>query len=183
VVIYLRVSTDQQNEESQLKPCKALCTQRGYEVVDVYSDHARSAYKTVFRPGWKKVMNLVYKRSINHIVVWALESFLDEINIPGEIGIHLRNFLIGFLGYTAQQESVKKSQRIKDSIKFQKARKKGKVGRPILPNKVKKEVADALKRGDSYRTIHQNVNYKIKYGKVKFVSIATISNIARQCKR
>jgi DNA invertase Pin-like site-specific DNA recombinase len=62
------------------------------------------------------------------------ESFLDEINIPGEIGVHLRNFLIGFLGYNAKIESKKKSERVIDSIKFQNAIKKGKVGRPSIPS-------------------------------------------------
>lgn len=208
-VIYLRVSTDQQIEESQLDACKDLCRQRGYDVEGVYSDHARSAYKTVFRPNYKKIMNLIYKRKVQHIVVWALdrwtrkggvellkeinlltsygvqmhsvqESFLDEINIPGEIGIHFRNFLIGFLGYTALQESKKKSQRIKDSVKFQKALKKGKVGRPAMPDEVTEQVVEALRRGDSYRTIHYNVTYKIKHGKIKHVSIASICKIARQ---
>lgn len=84
-------------------------------------------------------MRQVCQKQIQHIVVWPLdrwthkgsidllreinllssydvqlhsvqESFLDEINIPGEIGIHLRNFLIGVLCYTAMQESDMKSQ-------------------------------------------------------------------------
>ena len=153
-------------------------------------------------------MQLVYRKHIQHVVVWALdrwtrkggvellreinlltsygvqlhsvqESFIDEINIPGEIGIHLRNFLIGFLGYTAMQESDKKSQRIKDSIKFQKALKKGRVGRPTIPDEVIRQVVAALRQGDSYRKIHNNVTYKIKYGKIKHVSVASICKIAR----
>jgi len=207
--IYLRVSTDQQTEESQLKACKNLCNDRVYDVVGVYSDHARSAYKNVQRPEYKKVMRQVCQRQIQHIVIWALdrwtrqggvellreikllssynvqlhsvqESFLDEINIPGEIGIHLRNFLIGFLGYTAMQESDKKSQRIKDSIKFQKALKKGRVGRPTIPDEVIRQVAAALRQGDSYRKIHNDVTYKIKYGKIKHVSVASICKIAKK---
>lgn len=191
-----------------MKACKNLCNDRGYEVVGVFSDHARSAYKNVQRPDYKKVMRQVCQRHIQHIVVWALdrwtrkggvellkeinlltsydvqlhsvqESFLDEINIPGEIGIHLRNFLIGFLGYTAMQESKKKSQRIKDSVKFQKALEKGRVGRPSIPNDVIKQIVMGLKRGDSYRTIHQNVTYKIKFGKIRHISTATISQVAK----
>jgi len=207
--IYLRVSGDQQTERSQLEPCKTLCKQRGYELEGIYVDHAKSAYKTVYRPEYEKIMNLVQHKRIQHIVVWALdrwtrkggvellkeinllssynvhlhsvqESFLDEINIPGEIGIHLRNFLIGFLGYTAKLESEKKSQRVKDSIKFQKALKKGKVGRPTIPGEVKKQVLLSLKRGDSYRTINRWITYKGKYGKIIHPSIATISQIANQ---
>ncbi len=209
-VIYLRVSTDQQTEESQLDACKDLCRQRGFNVEGVFSDHAKSAYKNISRPSYKKVMKLVYQRKVQHVVVWALdrwtrkggvellkeinllasydvrlhsvqEAFLDEINIPGEIGIHLRNFLIGFLGYTAKQESEKKSQRIIDSIKFQKALKRGRVGRPMLPDEVIRQVVDALGRGDSYRKICSEVTYKIKYGKIKHVSVASICKIAKKC--
>jgi DNA invertase Pin-like site-specific DNA recombinase len=208
-VIYLRVSSDQQTEESQLEPCKALCEQRRYDVKGIYVDHSKSAYKTIHRPEYEKIIKLVRQKKIQHVVVWALdrwtrkggvellreinvlasydvqlhsvqESFLDEINIPGEIGIHLRNFLIGFLGYTAKLESEKKSQRVKDSVKFQKALKKGKVGRPTIPEEVKKQVLLSLKRGDSYRTINRRTTYKGKYGKIIHPSIATISQIATQ---
>jgi len=207
--IYLRASSDQQIEESQLEPCRALCKQRGYDVAGVFLDHAKSAYKNVYRAEYQKVMQLVYRKQIQHVIVWALdrwtrkggvellkeinllssynvhlhsvqEAFLDEINIPGEIGIHLRNFLIGFLGYTAKLESEKKSQRVKDSIKFQKALRKGKVGRPVIPDDVKKQVLFALKRGDSYRTINRWITYKGRYGKIMHPSIATISQIANQ---
>ena len=207
--IYLRASSDQQTEESQLEPCRALCKQRGFNVIGVYPDYARSAYKNVYRAEYQKVMQLVYRKQVQHVVVWALdrwtrkggvellkeinllasydvqlhsvqEAFLDEINIPGEIGIHLRNFLIGFLGYSAKLESEKKSQRVIDSIKFQKALKNGKVGRPAISDDVKKQVLFALKRGDSYRTINRWVTYKGKYGKIIHPSIGTISEIANQ---
>lgn len=207
--IYLRVSDEKQTEKSQLKPCKAFCKERGYEPIGVYVDHAKSAYKTVNRPAYKKILNLVQKRKIKHIVVWALdrwtrrgglsllkeinflssydvqlhsvqESFLDEINIPGEIGIHLRNFLIGFLGYNAKLESKKKGKRVKDSIKFQKAVEKGRVGRPNLPLEVEKQIILALKRGDSYRSINRKITYKGKYGKIIHPSIGKICQIAKQ---
>ncbi|EMR74249.1 site-specific recombinase, DNA invertase Pin [Thermoplasmatales archaeon SCGC AB-539-N05] len=208
-VIYMRVSSDQQTEESQLEPCKALCKRRGFDVKGIYVDHAKSAYKNVSRAEYQKIMQLVFGRHIQHVIVWALdrwtrkggvellreinvlasydvqlhsvqEAFLDEINIPGEIGIHLRNFLIGFLGYTAKLESEKKSQRVKDSIKFQKALKKGKVGRPTMPDGVKKEITLALMHGDSYRCINSRISYKGRYGKILHPSIATISQIANQ---
>ena len=99
------------------------------------------------------------------------EAFLDEINILGEIGIHLWNFLIGFLGYTAKLESEKKSQRVKDSIKFQKALKKGNVGRPSIPDDVKNQITMALMNGESYRCIKSRITYKGKYGRIIHASI------------
>ena len=111
------------------------------------------------------------------------EAFLDEINIPGEIGIHLRNFLIGFLGYTAKLESEKKSERVKDSIRFQKAIEKGRVGRPKMQNATIKQIELALMRGDSYRRIQSIIRYKGKYGKIYHPSVGTIACIADQCSK
>lgn len=37
-IIYLRVSSDKQTEESQLKPCEALCKERNYDIVSVYKN-------------------------------------------------------------------------------------------------------------------------------------------------
>ena len=109
------------------------------------------------------------------------EQWLETINIPGGIGDVVKDFLIGIVGWIAHQESVLKSERIKDSIKFKNALKKGRVGRPTMPDKVIRQVIKALRQGDSYRTIHQNVIYKIKHGKIKHVSIASISKIAKKC--
>ena len=180
------------------------------ELVGIFSDHAKSAYKNVSRSEYQKIMKLVKQRRIHHIVVWSLdrwcrrgarelkniievleaygvqlhsvqEQWLETINIPGGIGDVVKDFLIGILGWIAHQESQLKSERIKDSVKFQRALKKGRVGRPSIPDEVIKRVIDALWRGESYRAIHETVKYKIKHGKVKHVSIATVSKIARQC--
>ena len=140
-VIYLRVSTEQQTEESQLQACRILCDERGYDVEGVYSDHARSAYKTISRPGYMNVMKLVKQRRIQHVILWSLdrwcrrgakelknnvellgvygvqlhsvqEQWLETINIPGGIGDVVKDFLIGIVGWIAHQESQLKPARI-----------------------------------------------------------------------
>jgi hypothetical protein len=65
----------------------------------------------------------------------------------------------------------------KDSIKFQKALKECKVGRPKIPNRIKKQIALALKRGDSCISINRRITYKGKYGRIIHPSIATICQI------
>jgi len=207
-VIYVRVSTDLQTEESQLEPCREFCKKRGYNIVGEYADHAKSAYKNTKRTGYDNIMELVKKRKIQHIVVWALdrwtrrgplelkhnieylsihnvsmhsvkEEWLDSINLPGSMGTVVREFFFGMIAWMAEEESRKKSERVLDSKKFQKAVKKGKVGRAGIPESVKKEVIKYLKEGKSYSWIHQNVTYKVKYGKVRHVSPATITNIKK----
>ena len=74
-VIYLRVSTDQQTEESQLRACKDTCRKLGYCIAEIFSDHARSAYKNVQRPEYQKVMKLAKQRKIQHVVVWSLDRW------------------------------------------------------------------------------------------------------------
>ena len=208
-VVYIRVSTNKQDEKSQLNACKDLCKQRGYNVEGVYSDHAKSAYKNVSRPEYQKILKLAKQRRIHHVVVWSLdrwcrrgprelknaietlemygvqlhsvqEQWLETINIPGGIGDVVKDFLVGIVGWIANQESKLKSERIKDSIKFQKALSKGRVGRPTLPDEVIRQVVVALRRGDSYRKIYDNITYKAKFGKIKHVSLATINKISKQ---
>jgi DNA invertase Pin-like site-specific DNA recombinase len=207
-VIYLRVSSANQTEESQLSPCKKFCEERNYDIIDVYKDHAKSAYKNVIRPSYDKVNELVKQRKIDHIVVWALdrwtrrgakelqntidylsaynvqlhsvqESWLESINMPGGIGNVIRDFFIGLIGWMSKQESDLKSERILASKKFQKAKDKGLVGRDALSKETTNEVTKLLSEGVSYRKIHNLVTYKLKFGKVKHVSIGTISSIAK----
>jgi len=206
VAIYIRVSTNEQDERNQIKACKEFCINHGWESLGIYSDHAKSVYKSVKRPEYKELMDMVYKRQLQHIVVWALdrwcrtggvellnsmsllnsygvqlhsvqESFIEEFNIPGEMGIHLRNFVIGILGWQAKQESEKKGKRVKDSLKFQKALDKKRVGRPTIPKNIRLKVIKLLKEGKSYSFIHNNVTYKAKYGKIKHISTSTIGEI------
>jgi len=206
--IYIRVSTAEQTEESQVEPCREFCEQKGYNVIGVYADHARSAYKTVRRKKYEEVMELVKKRKIKHVIVWALdrwtrrgpqelksnieylatcgvqihsvkEQWLESINLPGSIGMVVRDFFFGMIAWMAEEESKRKSERVRESKKFQSAKKKGTVGRPGLPERAKKDIIKYLKEGKTYDWIHQNVTYKIKYGKIKHVSPATISQIKK----
>jgi len=201
------VSTDKQTVKSQLEPCKDYCLKNKYEVVDVFKEKSKSAYHNVKRPVYDKVLDLVRRREIQHVVVWALdrwtrkgskdlretidylmaygvqlhsvqEAWLDTINIPG-VGHIVKDFLTGLVGWMAEEESRLKSERVKSSKKFQKAKKKHKVGRPKLSNDVKQRVAKLLQEGKTYKYIQDNVMYKAKYGKFKHVSAPTISEIKK----
>lgn len=208
-VIYLRVSTEDQTEESQLPACKKFCQEHGYSMVGVFKDHAKSAYKNVKRPEYDNVMKLVKKREINHIVVWAIDrwvrkgynelkgnviyltsynvqfhsvkdQWIESINLPGSMGELIRDFFFGLMAWMAEAESIRRSERVKASEKFQKAKKKGTVGRSLLSDEVTSQVLEKLKEGKSYRQIHNEVTYKIKHGKVKHVSVGKITEIANQ---
>lgn len=207
-VIYLRVSTEKQTEQSQLSACKKLCEERGWEIVGVYSDHGKSAYHNVTRPQYEEIWKLIRKKQIQHVVVWAMdrwcrkhpkvyeditkemehhgvqlhpiqEGWIEEINAPGYMGRLFRQFFYNMMAHFAHEESRLKSERVKTSEKFQKALKKGTVGRPSIPQEVKDRIAELLREGKTYREIREQVTYKLKYGKIYHVSDPTISEIKK----
>ena len=208
VAIYIRVSNTEQTEESQRQPCIDYCKEHGWNIIKVYSDHAKSAYKNVRRPQYEKVLASVRQKSIDHIVVWSLdrwcrrgprelrstidylasygvqlhsvkEQWIESINMPGSLGQTFKDFMIGIVGWLAEQESTRKSERVKESLKYQRALKKGNVGRPALPDEVKKRIAVLLKQGRSYSNIRKEVTYEGKYNRVHRVSVATINAVRK----
>jgi len=206
--IYIRVSSCEQMEESQRRPCIEYCTEHGWNITNIYSDHAKSAYKNVKRPQYEKVLASVRQRSIRHIVVWSLdrwcrrgprelkatidylgsygvqlhsvrEQWVESVNLPGSLGQTFKDFMIGIVGWLAEQESTRKSERVKESIRYQRALQKGKVGRPALPDAVKQRIAALLKQGRSYSYIRKQVTYTGKYHRVHHVSVATINAVRK----
>ena len=133
------------------------------------------------RRGARELKNTIETLELYSVQLHSVqEQWLETINIPGGMGDVVKDFLIGIVGWIAHQESQLKSERIKGSIKFKRALEKGRVGRPLIPNDVITQVVDALRHGDSYRKIHREVTYKIKHGKIKHISQATVCKIAKQ---
>jgi len=184
-VIYLRVSTEKQTEESQLEPCKKLCEEKGWEIVGIFKDHGTSAYHNVIRPRYDEVIKLVKNRKINHVVVNSLdrwsrrgprelqdtitylsaynvqlhsvqEQWIESINIPG-MGQVFRDFFIGITGWFARQESIKISERVLGSIPFQKAVKEGRVGLSTISRDTEQKVVELLKQGKTYKEIRGQI--------------------------
>jgi len=208
-IIYLRVSTRQQTEASQLKPCKEFCKQKGFDIVAIKKDHGKSAYKSIQRSGYNEVIDMVKNKQAEHIVVWALDrwtrrghrelmntiTYLEKYNVQlhsvkeqwideitqGDLSF-VRDIVLNVLGWMAEQESKKISQRIITSKRYQKAKLNGDVGRPSILEQVEDEVVEHLNDGKSYRWIRDNVTYKAKHGKIKNVSIATVSHINKALK-
>ena len=72
VVIYARVSTDEQTPDAQLRDLREYCRNRGWEVVQEYVDQGISGSKDS-RPAWNQVWDLVQKRRIQVLLVHALD--------------------------------------------------------------------------------------------------------------
>lgn len=73
--IYARVSTDEQNPESQLTPVREYCKYRGWDWdqgVLKFVDHGISGTKES-RPAWDQVWRLIQAKQIKVLIVPALD--------------------------------------------------------------------------------------------------------------
>jgi DNA invertase Pin-like site-specific DNA recombinase len=85
VGIYVRVSTDSQTTANQRGDLERVAEQRGWEIVEVYTDQAVSGAKSIDkRPAFQRMCTDSAKGRINHIAAWALDrlgrSARDVIN-------------------------------------------------------------------------------------------------------
>jgi len=91
--LYLRVSTIDQNPETQGIELRQFAHQRGYEIVQEYTDHGISGTKAR-RPALDQMLRDAHRRKFDAVLVWSSDrlarstkhflQFLDELN---ELGI------------------------------------------------------------------------------------------------
>jgi DNA invertase Pin-like site-specific DNA recombinase len=94
-VIYLRVSTKNQETSNQLQPLKEYVERMGYELVGVYEDFGVSGVKSS-RPQLDQMMLDGRRRKFSMILSWSIDrigrnmshlcGFVDEMN---QLGINL----------------------------------------------------------------------------------------------
>jgi DNA invertase Pin-like site-specific DNA recombinase len=72
--LYLRVSTDGQTVENQRIALEAMCEQRGWQVVQAYSDSGVSGSKGRHqRPGLDAMLKDASRGRFNVVLAWALD--------------------------------------------------------------------------------------------------------------
>jgi DNA invertase Pin-like site-specific DNA recombinase len=90
--LYMRVSTLDQHPENQLNELRQFAGQRGFEVVEEYTDHGISGAKAR-RPALDRMLKDANRRRFDVVVVWACDRLarstkhflqvLDELNDLG----------------------------------------------------------------------------------------------------
>jgi DNA invertase Pin-like site-specific DNA recombinase len=76
VAIYARVSTKEQQVETQLVCLRLYCEARGYEVTKEYVDAGISGFKPEDkRPALSELMNEARKQRIHAVIVWRFDRF------------------------------------------------------------------------------------------------------------
>lgn len=98
--IYVRISLDRIGAglgvARQEKECRDYCTERGWKVVDVYSDNDVSASSGKPRPEWLRLIADIKSGRIDSIVVWHIDRMTrqpreleDVIELADKYGMQL----------------------------------------------------------------------------------------------
>jgi DNA invertase Pin-like site-specific DNA recombinase len=136
--IWARVSTDSQTSDNQIPDMEKLCEHRGYEIARRYILSDVSAYNGGHREHLKAMLDDAHRGEFNVLVVWAadrltrggIEELLSIIRQLGECHCTLvsvqepwlngndatTDLLTAISAWVAQQESARRSERIKAGL-------------------------------------------------------------------
>jgi DNA invertase Pin-like site-specific DNA recombinase len=97
VALYMRVSTLDQHPETQLYDLRTLAGQRGFEIVQEYTDKISGAKAR--RPGLDQMMKDARQRQFDVVLVWAsdriarsVRHFLEVLDELNHLGIEFVSF-------------------------------------------------------------------------------------------
>jgi len=151
VAIYVRVSTEHQDYEKQIKLCKKHCEVKGYEIYKVYSDVISG--KSTSRPEFNKMLEDMRGYKFNGVVVTKLDrigrslqhllSLFDEFSNKGVQFIAVTQNIdtttsagklqMQIMGAFAEFERNLISERTKEGLRY--AKNVGKRGKDKTPRK------------------------------------------------
>jgi DNA invertase Pin-like site-specific DNA recombinase len=198
-IIYLRTSTQEQNPQNQLKDCQTLVS-KDYEVIE----EKQSAFKDKDRPLFDSIRERIKSGEIKSLIVWDWDRlfrnrkklkeffefckiykceihsfrqkfFEDFYKIPAPFDSIMQDLFLNLLGWMAEDESLKKSQRVKVAYQNHKG---NKWGRPLkINNNLKQDILEKYKQGLSIREIADSVWYYDKNRNQKFISKSAVHKI------
>lgn len=192
-IIYIRTSTEDQNPQNQIKDCETLL-EGEYELFE----DKQSAFKdNKDREGFEKAKKLMKSGKIKHFIVWDLDriyrnriklkQFLEFLKIYG-VKLHsfrqvwmeelhkvpepwneiVYDLMVNIYGYIGEDESKKKSDRVKLAVRkkkgITKSYKGNKWGRKAMHTNKINRIIKLGDEGKSYREIH--LLEKVSIGKI-----------------
>lgn len=207
-IITLRVSTEKQDELNQLNDCEALAKTLNldYEVVR----DKGSAWKDADREGFDKIKKAIEQGQVRNLVCWDLDrlyrnrkkliaffelckikgckiysfrqKWLQDLNqIPAPFDEIVSSLMLQIMGWLAEDESKKKSDRVKIAVRkdegITKSYKGNKWGRKALPQSVIAEVLRLNQEGLSLREIKSQVFYWDRNNNKKYLSVGSVHKI------
>ena len=95
--LYLRVSTLDQHPESQLHDLRQLASQRGFEIVEEYSDRISGVKSR--RRGLDQLMSDARRGKFDVVLVWAFDRIASSVRHFLEVLDELNRLNIEFLSF------------------------------------------------------------------------------------
>jgi DNA invertase Pin-like site-specific DNA recombinase len=169
--LYVRVSTHDQTTDNQERELRAVADRMGYEIVEVYCDHAISGGKgRDKRPAFDKLYKDAARRKFDLVMAWSVDrlgrSLRDLIDFLGEIHalkinlyLHQQGIdttapagkaLFQMMGVFAEFERAMIRDRVKAGMTRAKERgtKSGKsIGRPRIDDHIRTAIRAAYMAG------------------------------------
>lgn len=190
-IIYLRTSTTEQNPENQLKDCLSIIEPNTeYEVMQ----EQQSAYKIIERPVFESIKKRIKSKKFSKLIVWDLDrlyrnrkkliaffelckaygvviysfrqQWLNDLHkIPEPWNEIVHSNMLDIFGWIAEDESRKKSERIKNAVRQNSkgtfSYKGNKWGRKPLSTFKRKRIAELHNSGHSIRQISERLNISV----------------------
>ena len=192
--VYVRVSTDRQTVENQLRELRAIAERRGWEIVATYNDAGISgAKKRDQRPGLDSLLKDAQRRKFDVVMAWAIDrmgrslvDLLHTIETLQACGVDLYldqqaidtttpagKLMFAIVGAFAEFERGMTVHRIHSGLK--RAREQGKVlGRPAGSTSV-----DPKKVSAARRLLEQGTGI-VKAAKQAGLGVGTVHRIKAQ---
>lgn len=207
VAIYIRTSTTDQNPENQLNSCLSINKFGKYEI---YKDQQSAWQDHKQRNSFNKLKSDIKNHLIIHLICWDLDrlyrnrknliaffkfcnyykchihsyrqDWLEEMNnIPSPWNEIVYDMMLNIMGWIAQDESDKKSQRVKEAIRFKDGKtisyKGNKWGRKGLSKKTILKVLELHNSGKSIRQIASEVIHYDSNNNVRQISVGSVHKI------
>jgi len=178
-VIYLRVSTTDQNPENQLSQLKDYAGRQEWQILEVVQDSVSGGKGLDERAGLKKVFDMARLGKFDVLLFWSLDRFsregsrktleyltmLDNSRVKwhshtepyiSSLGI-FADAIISLLSTLAKQERIRISERTKAGL----ARIRGTVrlGRPRTAKSTVQKARELREKGLSYAQIGKELGY------------------------
>ena len=167
VALYVRVSTDGQTVDNQLRELEAVAERRGWEIVQVYDDNGVSGAKgRAFRKAFDRLLKDATRRKFDLVAAWSVDrlgrslqdlvAFLGDLEAAG-VGLYLHQqaldtttpsgrAMFQMCGVFAEFERAMIRERVCAGLA--RTRAKGTVlGRPRVPAEVEAAIRGRLAAG------------------------------------
>ncbi len=173
VGLYVRVSTDGQTVDNQLRELRQAARRHGWQVAETFRDDGISGAKgRNGRPGFDALCAAVARREIDMVAAWSVDrlgrSLQDLIGFLGELHakdvdlyLHQQGLdtstpagraMFQMLGVFAEFERAMIRERVMAGLDRAKAKGK-RLGRPKVAAKVERAVIDARAEGKGIRRV------------------------------